>query len=509
MAYAKALAVGLVGLDGHVVEVEADLAPGIPSFVLSGLPDTAVCQARDRVRAAVLNSGGSWPNQRITVNLLPAFVPKRGSGFDLAVAVAVLGASGALPNCPLDGTVLIGELGLDGSIRPVTGVLPAVLAARRAGVRRAIVPAGNVREAQLVPGVDASGVDSLRRLVSALRGEVPLPDPPPREPPDDDLSLPDLRDVVGQHSGRRALEVAAAGGHNVAFFGSPGSGKTMLAERLPSILPPLDDDEALEVSAVHSVAGLLPADAPLIRRPPFQAPHHTASCAALVGGGSGLARPGMVTLAHRGVLFLDEAPEFLPSVLDALREPLEKGEITLARARGGAHYPARVQLVLAANPCQCAGPGGDQECTCTSAARRRYLGRISGPLLDRVDIQVELLPVGAVDLLGDDTGAEPSASVAERVVKAREVAAQRWAMAGRRWRTNAEVPAGQLTNARWRLPRSVTLPAERRVDRGQLSARGYHRVLRIAWTLADLAGRDRPDIGDISEATVLRIRGLR
>ncbi|MGH3716843.1 MAG: YifB family Mg chelatase-like AAA ATPase [Micromonosporaceae bacterium] len=508
MAYAKALSVGLIGLDGHVVEVEADLAQGIPSFVLSGLPDATVCQARDRVRAAVVNSGGSWPNRRITVNLLPAFVPKRGSGFDLAVAVAVLGADSAVPTRELGGTVLIGELGLDGSIRPVSGVLPAVLAARRAGVRRAIVPAANVREAQLVPGMAAVGVTCLRQLVAALRGEVELPAPPPLEPPAEDLSLPDLRDVVGQQSGRRALEVAAAGGHNIAFFGSPGSGKTMLAERLPSILPQLDDDEALEVTAVHSVAGLLPAETPLIRRPPFQAPHHTASCAALVGGGSGLARPGMVTLAHRGVLFLDEAPEFAPSVLDALREPLEKGEIALARARGGTRYPARVQLVLAANPCQCAGPGGDQECTCTATARRRYLGRISGPLLDRVDIQIELLPVGATDLLAE-CDAEPSAAIAERVMKARSVASERWARSGHAWRTNAEVPASELRGARWRLPRAVTLPAERQVDRGLLSARGYHQLLRLAWTLADLAGRDRPDIGDIGEATVLRIRGLR
>ncbi|MGH3738130.1 MAG: YifB family Mg chelatase-like AAA ATPase [Micromonosporaceae bacterium] len=509
MAYAKALAVGLIGLDGHLVEVEADLAAGVPNFVLSGLPDAAVCQARDRVRAAVLNSGGSWPNRRITVNLLPAFVPKRGSGFDLAVAVAVLGADGVLPAPTLDQTALIGELGLDGSVRAVTGVLPAVLAAWRAGIRRAVVPAGNVREAQLVPGMRAAGVSCLREVVNVLRGDLPMPDPLPPEPPSHDATLPDLRDVVGQQSGRRAIEVAAAGGHNLAFFGSPGSGKTMLAERLPSILPALDDTEALEVTAVHSIAGLLPADAPLIRRPPFQAPHHTATSAALVGGGSGLARPGMVTLAHRGVLFLDEVPEYRPSVLDALREPLEKGEITLARARGGTRYPARVQLVLAANPCQCAGPGGDQECTCTAAARRRYLGRISGPLLDRVDIQIELLPVGAVDLLGDETAAEPSHAVAERVLKARAAAAERWAVAGHAWRTNAEVPASELRSSRWRLPRSVTLPAERQVDRGQLSARGYHRLLRLAWTLADLAGRDRPDVGDVAEATVLRIRGMR
>ena len=507
MGYARVRSVGLVGLDGHLVEVEADLAQGIPSFVMSGLPDAAVCQARDRVRAAVLNSGEAWPNRRITVNLLPAFLPKRGSGFDLALAVAVLCASGVVPSAALASVVLLGELGLDGSVRSISGVLPAVLAASRAGVRRVVVPFGNVREAQLVPGIEAYGVASLRQLLSVLRGESSPPSPPPQASEPDAGEVPDLRDVAGQQSGRRALEVAAAGGHHLAFFGQPGGGKTMLAERLPGILPPLDDAEALDVTAVYSVAGALPPDASLIRRPPYQAPHHTASAAALVGGGSGLARPGVLTLAHRGVLFLDEAPEFSAGVLDALREPLEKGEITLVRARGSARYPAKVQLVLAANPCPCATAAADWECTCSPVARRRYLGRLSGPLLDRVDIQVELLPVGAAHLLAAEDAVEPSATVAERVLKARAVAAERWGVAGQGWRTNAEVPAAELRGAQWRLPRSVTALADRYVDLGRLSARGYHRVLRVAWTVADLAGRDRPDIGDVSEAIQLRIRG--
>ncbi|MGH3658003.1 MAG: YifB family Mg chelatase-like AAA ATPase, partial [Micromonosporaceae bacterium] len=444
----------------------------------------------------------------ITVNLLPAFVPKRGSGFDLAVAAAVLGAAGVLPTGALSGGVMLGELGLDGSVRPVSGVLPVVLAALRAGVRRVVVPSGNVREAQLVPGIEAAGVESLRQLLAFLRGEAPLPQPPDPVPEPREETGPDLGEVAGQGTGRRALEVAAAGGHNIAFFGPPGGGKTMLAERLPSILPPLDDTEALEVTAVHSVAGLLPPATPLIRRPPFQAPHHTATVAALVGGGSGIARPGMVSLAHRGVLFIDEAPEFKVSALDALREPLEKGEIIIARARGGARYPARAQVVLAANPCPCASAAGDLACSCSPAARRRYLGRISGPLLDRIDIQIELFPVGAAQLHADASSSESSATVAERVLKARALAAHRWATDGRQWRTNAEVPAADLRSPQWRLPRSVTFPAERYVDRGVLSARGYHRVIRIAWTIADLSGRERPDIGDVSEAIQLRDRGV-
>jgi magnesium chelatase family protein len=309
--------------------------------------------------------------------------------------------------------------------------------------------------------------------------------------------------VAGQDMGRRGIEVAAAGGHHIALFGPPGAGKTMLAERLPSVLPELDDDAALEVTALQSIAGVLPDDGRLVRRPPFQAPHHSASLAALVGGGSGLARPGALSLAHRGVLFLDEAPELATATLQALRQPLESGRVALARARGTTVFPARVQLVLAANPCPCASPAGDQACECSPLRRRRYLGRISGPLLDRIDIQIKLKPLSAAALMSATTPAEPSAVVAERVAKARAAAAARWSAGG--WRINAEVPGPHLRRPPWRLPPAHTAVLRNGLDRGTLSARGFDRVLRLAWTVADLDGRDRPDHADVDEAVELRM----
>jgi len=309
--------------------------------------------------------------------------------------------------------------------------------------------------------------------------------------------------VVGQDLGRRGLEVAAAGGHHLSLVGPPGAGKTMLARRLPSILPPLSDSAALEVTAVHSIAGALPPGAPMVRRPPFQAPHHTSSVQSLVGGGAGLARPGAISLAHLGVLFLDEAPEFGVRALETLRQPLECGEVVLSRSHGSTRYPARIQLVLAANPCPCAKPAGDTACECSPLVRRRYLGRLSGPLLDRVDLQVELTPVTAAHLLQVASQGEPSVVVAERVAKARAAAVARWAAHG--WATNAEVPGPVLRRPPWRLPRTSTVELGRWVDRGALSARGFDRVLRIAWTVADLDGRPGPDAGDVAEALGMRM----
>jgi magnesium chelatase family protein len=502
MSYARVLCVGLVGVAGHLIEVEADLSVGLPAVVLTGLPDAALHEARDRVRAAVVNSGQTWPNRRITVNLQPATLPKYGSGFDLAIACALLAGAGELPVAPLRGVVVLGELGLDGAVRPIRGVLPMVAAAAGAGIERVIVPLANAREATVVPGVAVRAVDTLSRLVAFVRDGGPLLDPPP-EAGVPIPAGPDLADVAGQDMGRYGLEVAAAGGHHLALIGPPGAGKTMLAERLPSILPELDDESALEVTALQSIAGVLPPDGGLVRRPPFQAPHHSASLAALVGGGSGLARPGALSLAHRGVLFLDEAPEIAGATLQALRQPLESGRVVLGRARGTTEYPARVQMILAANPCPCASPAGDQFCTCNPLARRRYLGRISGPLMDRIDIQIRLQPLSAAQLMTTSAPAESSAVVAERVAKARAAAAARWSADG--WRVNAEVPGPQLRRPPWRLAPVHTAELRVKLDRGLLSARGFDRVLRLAWTIADLDGRDRPDGADVGVATQLRM----
>ncbi|MCU0265661.1 MAG: YifB family Mg chelatase-like AAA ATPase, partial [Actinomycetia bacterium] len=358
MALARTRSVALVGVVGRTVEVEVDVVGGLPGLTLVGLPDAALSEARDRVRAAVVNSGAKWPGQRITVNLSPASLPKQGSGFDLALATGVLAASGSVPAERVAELVLLGELGLDGRVRPVRGVLPSVLAAVQAGFRRVVVPRDNAAEAALVPGAEVVAVDWLAGLVAVLRGQAPAE---VVDAWDVDAAsahgaaapaggAPDLADVAGQAEGRHAVEIAAAGGHHLLLVGPPGAGKTMLAERLPGLLPPLTRAQALEVTAVHSVAGTLPPGRPLVTHPPLRAPHHTSSAAAVVGGGSGLARPGAASLAHHGVLFLDEAPEFGHGVLDALRQPLESGEVVLDRSRGSVRYPARFQLVLAANP---------------------------------------------------------------------------------------------------------------------------------------------------------------
>ncbi len=524
MGFARTCSVALVGVEGVVVEVQADLEPGVAAFALVGLPDKSLIESRDRVRAAVVNSGGEWPQKKLTVGLSPASVPKGGSGFDLAVACAVLGAAERIDPRELSDLVMIGELGLDGRVRPVRGVLPAVLAAADAGYRQVVVPEKTVAEASLVPGVSVLGVRSLRQLIAVLTDE-PVPDEEQDSAtaegrPDSLLAglavpgaglgaermggdrLPDLSDVAGQYSARRALEVAAAGRHHIFFLGPPGAGKTLLAERLPGLLPRLSPKESLEVTAVHSVAGALPPGQPLVDRPPYCAPHHSATMASLVGGGSGLPRPGAVSLAHHGVLFIDEAAECNARVLDALRQPLESGYVIVARAAGMMRMPAKFLLALAANPCPCGRHGTlGGGCECRPSTIRRYRARLSGPLMDRVDLRVAVEPVARSELLSLAQNAETTAEVAERVRAARDRAAAR--LADTPWSTNSEVPGHEL-RTRWHVVPGAMAQAEHDLETGLLTARGMDRVLRVAWTSADLAGHDRPTAEDINWALELR-----
>lgn len=500
MRLARSWSVALVGVEARLVEVEVSIGGGLPRTVLVGLPDTSLYEARDRCKAAVASLGRPWPAQLVTINLSPASLPKAGSHFDLAIVAAVLAAEQVVPPDGLEGTVFMGELGLDGRVRSARGILPAMLAVHHRGGGRAIVPAGQVREARLVEGLEVHGVAHLGDLVALLRGEQydELAPPPTRESVA--RVTPDLADVVGQLEGKWALEVAAAGGHHLYLHGSPGVGKTLLAERLPGLLPELTSAEALKVSAIHSLAGL-PLEGGLVRRPPFSAPHHSASVAALVGGGSRVPLPGAISRAHRGVLFLDEVPEFRPQALEALRTPLESGHVVLARANAQVRYPARFQLVLAANPCPC-GLSGTPGATCTCAAPtvRRYRERVSGPILDRIDITQQLLPMRQSYLRAAARTSESSAQVAERVSAARERGLARLAPLG--FRTNASVP-GPVLRRVLPLPDGIAL-LDTAVSRGQLSARGVDKCLRLAWTIADITGAGRPGKDHLNTALAMR-----
>jgi magnesium chelatase family protein len=514
MSFATAHAISLSGATGHLIDVQVDLSHGVVTTALVGRPDASINEARDRCRAAVANSGFEWPStRRVTILLSPADLPKSGPHFDLSIAVGVLAASGKLPRGALAKVVFVGELTLDGRLRAVPGVLPMTMAAKARGMTCMVVPEPQAEEACLVAGMVVIGARSLGQVVAHLRGEE-IPHAPPVEPlaspsllswrGDQRIEDLDMADVLGMVDGRYALEVAAAGGHHLMLSGPKGAGKTTLAERIPGLLPDLTVEESLELTAIYSLTGGLPPGQTMITRPPFRAPHHSASRTSLLGGGSGRVKPGEVSRAHTGTLFLDEFPLFGSDLIEALRQPLESGEVTITRGEESATFPARTMVVIACNPCPCGDyhpTNRDNRCSCTEIRRREYRKKLSGPIIDRVDIVRHVEPVQPHEIRDPLARPEPTAPIRARVTAARDRQAARFEDTP--WRLNADVPGPRLAD-RWPLTDAAQQRLEERVAMGRLTRRGATRVHRIAWTVADLRALERPGVDELDVALRLR-----